>query len=84
MRVAQYMLGQCYYNGSGVGKDYARAFACYEKAAEQGNAGAQYMLGQCYYNGNGVEQDYKKAFEWYKKSAEQGNKEAMEMLAKLQ
>ena len=37
-------LGHCYDNGIGVEADAGRALACYETAAEKGNATAQYVL----------------------------------------
>jgi tetratricopeptide (TPR) repeat protein len=73
---AQYMLGNCYYEGKGAEKDYKRAFEWYKKSAEQGNAKAQNSTGFCYDEGNGTGQDYKLAFEWYTKSAAQGNVKA--------
>jgi TPR repeat protein/serine/threonine protein kinase len=71
--VAQFSLGNCYYNGSGVAQDCQKAFYWYTKAAEQGHAVAQLGLGNCYYNGFGVAKDYKKAVYWYTKAAEQGH-----------
>ena len=69
----QEKLGNCYYNGNGVEKDYAKAVEWYTKAAEQGNAEGQWRLGNCYCSGNGVEKDDTKAVEWYTKAAEQGD-----------
>ena len=66
-------LGEKYYNGDGVEKDYEKAVEYYEKAAELENAAAQNNLGLCYENGHGVLQDYKEAVKWYRKAAEQGN-----------
>ena len=48
---AQYQLGECYYCGHGVDKDYNEAVKWFRKAAEQGNSDAQYtldMLGEEY------------------------------------
>ena len=73
---AQYNLGNCYYNGEGVDKDYKQAVFWYTKAAEQGNAFAQNNLGNCYYNGEGVDKDYKQAVCWYTKAAKLGNASA--------
>ena len=70
-------MGNCYYNGNGVKKDYAKAVEWYRKAAEKGDAGGQYSLGYSYYSGEGVDQDYAKAMVWYQKSAAQGNAGAM-------
>ena len=54
-------------------KNYPTAISSFEKAAEQGHAGAQYYLGYMYQYGQGVSQDYTKAMEWYRKAAEQGD-----------
>src|SRR5437660_956777 len=70
---AQYNLGWCYDNGTGVEKDEQKAVEWYQKAAEQGYANAQYNLGVHYANGTGVEKDKPKAVEWYQKAAEQGD-----------
>ena len=71
--VAQYKLGNCYYNGFGVKKDYNQAVYWYKKAADQGSDAAQNALGVCYENGYGIPKDMKQALEWYKKAAGQGN-----------
>ena len=42
--MAQFNLGQCYTNGTGVEKDEQKAVEWYKKAAEQGHAGAQFNL----------------------------------------
>ena len=75
--MAQYRLGLCYFHGSGIMRDPAKAFEYYHKAADQGYVDAQLNLGYCYSNGIGIAQDYEKAFEWYHKAAEQGNAGAM-------
>ncbi len=51
---AQGVLGDCYQYGWFVEKDYTKAVAWYEKAAEQGNAAAQRSLGWCWSQGKGV------------------------------
>ena len=78
--IAQNNLGNCYWDGIGVEKNYDEAFKWYKKSAEQGYANAQFMLGNCYQNGIGVKKNDDEAFNWYKKSAEQGNKNAQFML----
>ena len=55
-----------------VKKDEQRAFECYKKSAETGNADAMYDLGLCYHKGMGVDKDGTKAVEWFKKAAEAG------------
>jgi TPR repeat protein/V8-like Glu-specific endopeptidase len=73
---AQYNVGNMYYKGDGVVKDYTIAREWFEKAAEQGHARAQYNVGNMYYNGDGVDKDDKKAFEWFQKAADQGHVQA--------
>ncbi|MBQ6647668.1 MAG: sel1 repeat family protein, partial [Muribaculaceae bacterium] len=53
---AQLCLGDCYYEGDGMEKDYTQAVFWYFKAAEQGNVDAAYNLGVSYSLGEGVEQ----------------------------
>ncbi|WP_144354477.1 tetratricopeptide repeat protein, partial [Snodgrassella alvi] len=69
-------LGILYENGDGVEQNYAKAFECYQAAAEQGNPIAQYYAGSMYYYGKGVEQSFIKSLEYYKPAAEQGNSDA--------
>ena len=69
-------LGDKYYYGEGVTKDYAKAVEWFLKAANQGYAYAQYSLGHMYKQGKGVAKDYAKAVEWYRKAAKQGNAHA--------
>lgn len=65
-------LGDIYYYGYGVAKNYQIAAQWYRKAAEQGNAVGQCNLGFMYANGYGVVKDYQQAADWYRKAAEQG------------
>ena len=58
-----------------------KTFEQYQKAAEQGDAGAQNNLANCYETGTGVAKDATQAVYWYKKAAEQGDPEAQEKLA---
>jgi len=67
----QFNLGQCYYKGNGVEKNYFEAASWFRKAAEQGYAPAQFMLGWMYENGEGLERDYTEAINWYTKAAQQ-------------
>ena len=50
----------------------AKAFKCYRKDAEQGNARTQWLLGLCYENGEGVNEDLTEAVKWYRLAADQG------------
>ena len=73
---AQFELGEIYYEGQGVKRDYKKAFEWFQKAAEQGNAQAQYNLSLMYAKGRGVPKDEFKTVLWCQKSAEQGNAQA--------
>lgn len=66
-------LGDCYFNGTGTGKDAKKAKDWYEKAAKAGNNEAYPKLVACYSSWDGIEKNQKKAFEWMKKGAEAGN-----------
>ena len=70
--VAQYNLGCCYDNGTGVEQSDEEAAKWYHEAAEQGHADAQFMLGLRYAHGEGVEQSTEEAAKWFRKAAEQG------------
>jgi len=74
--VAQYNLGNLYYQGQGLPQDYAQAALWFRKAAEQGEPRAQRDLGVLYGNGQGVPRDYTQAAFWRRKAAEQGNAQA--------
>ena len=77
---AQTFLGNCYYGGKGVAKDYGQAVYWYRKAADQGHAPAQYNLGTCYDDGKGVSQNYSQAVYWYRKAADQDHASAQNSL----
>lgn len=54
---AQFLLGLCYYDGSGHSVDYVRAVECFREAAEKDNREALYYLGYCLAKGLGCEKD---------------------------
>ncbi len=66
-------LGDKYYYGFDVAKNYKKAAEWYFRSAQQGDALAQCNLAYMYFNGYGVTKDYQKAAELYRKAAEQGN-----------
>ena len=68
----QYKLGNVYFRGQGVPKDYAQAVKWFRKAADQGMPESQYMMGVIYDRGEGLPQDFAEAVAWYRKSGEQG------------
>ena len=73
---AQYYLGNMYYNGEGVEKNFTEAAKWFAFAAEQGDATAQLTLGIMYKYAEGVEQDYAYAAELYSLAAKQGDTHA--------
>jgi TPR repeat protein len=66
------LVGDAYYYGHAVSRDYGEAARWYRAAAEHRNAMAQSTLGDIYYYGRGVPQDFVAAVEWWKLAAEQG------------
>jgi len=73
---AQYKLGEMYFSGLGVAKDYAKARFWYLKAAQQGVVEAQFNLGELYGKGLGTPKDHVKASNWYRLAADQGHPRA--------
>ena len=57
-------MGERYYCGDGVEKDFAKTVEWCRMAARQGHADAQWRLGRCYGLGEGVEKNYEKAVEY--------------------
>ena len=58
-------LGNLYYDGKGVERDYKKAMEFYGKSCEMGGARGCYNRGVLYYNGEGVKQDYGEAYYFY-------------------
>ena len=54
---AQNELGELYYNGKGVQRDYKQAAALFKAAFDQKHPAATYNLGLCYTKGEGVEKN---------------------------
>ena len=69
---AELIVGQMYYYGIVVEKDYSKAFYWYKRAADHGNTVAFNMLGVMYASGRGVERNIERALFWYKKAADKG------------
>lgn len=80
---SQRKLGDMYYYGQGVDKDYDKAFQWYTKSALQDNSDSQNMLGIMYRFGFGVDKDINKSIEYYTKAVKQENHYAMNNLAQL-
>jgi TPR repeat protein len=75
------ILGVLYY--SMETPEYHKAFECFSKAANEGNAMALYYLGECYWNGRGTAEDIYAAIEAYRKSGEKGYQPAQEKLMEI-
>ncbi len=76
-------LGEAYYYGEGVDRDYAKAFQLFEKAAAANDSMAMFYLGRIYDEGRGVSQDYGKSYYWYVRAAKAGNGAAMKSLGDM-
>ncbi len=64
-RTAQYILGEIYFQGKEVPKNYKEAFEWKAKAARQGDKNAQNSLGFYYFNGWGTKKDHVQAYMWW-------------------
>ena len=80
---AQAALGQMYYRGEGVPRNYAKAFQWLQRAAVQRHAGAQLALALMYARGHGVRKDPATAFVWAKKAAESGDATAQRVVGNM-
>lgn len=80
---ALYYLGDIYYNGYGVPKNFEKAFKWYEKAANMANTDAICCLGKIFDQGIGVQQDFAKASSWFRKAVELGRKDALKNMQDL-
>src|SRR5688500_2234590 len=69
--------------GHGVPQDALRASQWYERAAEQGDAGAQIHLARLYLKGSGVPENYTKAVMLLKRAAGQKDPDAQYLLGRL-
>lgn len=77
-------VGDCYWDGFGVEKDWSTAVSYYKKANDgvenyrytiQGNKDKMKKLGDCYKYGWGVEKNAREAVRWYKYASEADNDE---------
>ncbi len=80
---AQYALGEFYYIGQGIKRDYVKALKYYRLAAKQNHPQAQFALARMYHHGQGTLQNYQQAVKYYKLAAHQGNVQAQNQLGTL-
>lgn len=66
-------LAYLYDNGLGVIENANKAFDCYMKAANYGDAFAESMVANAYFEGEGTNKDIDKAIFWFNKSAQQNH-----------
>jgi TPR repeat protein len=76
-------MGQYYYYGTGVVKNYVTARQWLTKAATKNNVTAMLLLGDMYGEGLGIKRDTVKALEWIKKAAEKGSADAAYQLGEM-
>ncbi|MCM1141109.1 MAG: sel1 repeat family protein, partial [Muribaculum sp.] len=62
---AQENLGWCFHTGSGIDKDFEKAFYWYKKAAESGKSYSMYNIGIMYQNGQTDKKDEYEAAKWF-------------------
>ena len=80
---ALYCIGNIYWRGQGVEKDYNKARGYFEIAAKQNHSPSLNNLGQMYENGDGVEKNGEKAAELYLAASNAGNAVASQNLGSL-
>lgn len=73
----QAQLGQAYFMGIGISKDYGEAYKWYQKAADQGNIKGLKGAGRCLFEGLGCEQDIPKAQEYFRIAINAGQTEVL-------
>lgn len=76
-------LGEKYWSGKGVEKDYNKAFELFSKAAKLGNKVAYWDLARCYDHGWGAPFNPQKAVELYKEAYQRGVNEACYSLGRI-
>lgn len=62
-----YSIGEHYYNGDGVQRNYQEAVKWFKRGASDRDDDALLALGKCYCRGIGLKKDYEKAIECYNK-----------------
>jgi len=84
---AQESLGNLYYDGATVSRNFRVATRFFRQAADQGLASAQHSLADCYESGEGFENaggpDLDSAVRYYKLAAAQGDPLSISALARI-
>ena len=84
MSPAQCNLGDCYYKGIGVAKDYEKAMLWFRQGAEVDHPYSLYSLGFCYEKGQGTEADRGTALYYYRRAAALGSASGKKALERLE
>lgn len=79
----QFNLGNCYYYGYGVSKDYEKAVYWLKKSVNQDWPTALIGLGMCYLLGDGVPRNYDQALYLSKKAVDKGVERADEFFMQV-
>lgn len=66
-------IGEAYFRGMGMNRDYDKAFIYFRKAADMGDAMALSRLGTCYEKGYGTQIDMAEAMNCYEDAADQND-----------
>lgn len=79
------ILGECYYYGRGVERDYCKAFKYLKQSVLDEDylypdKDVEYLIGMCYYYHQGTKQDIASALYWLEDAADRGSIEAKQML----
>jgi S1-C subfamily serine protease len=82
-RAAQRELGQRYYGGDGLPRDFAQAAQWWLKSAIAGDDQAQVLLATQLFKGEGIAQDRAQALRWWRSAAVAGNADAQATLGWL-
>ena len=80
---AKIMLGELFFEGRGVPRNYSLAWDWYWSALQDGNAEGAFRLGGLIEDGRAVPRYIPKAIEWYEKAAKGGHVEAMVRIADI-
>jgi len=80
---AQFMLGNCTFNGQGIEKNEKEGNRLIEQAANKGYPYAEYVMGVHYEKGRGVAKNENTAIKWYRQAAAHGIKYATSALKRL-
>jgi TPR repeat protein len=80
---AQFDMGERFFQGLGVPKDYAESAAWFQRAAQQGNTRAQNYLAMMCFLGRGVNVDPAEAYKWSCLAAASGEEEVLNTKRKI-